>query len=156
MWRIDSDFNCTDFVNCAGQKCNPKNAWKSINHLLGKQSKHEIVNKLNLGENILNNPTNIAEGFNEYFSNIGPDLASKINMSNNNFETYLEKAKSEIAAFQLISINDVLHGLSSNKATGIIKFHVKLLPFNWQILKNREKKFFSYNLTLFRSRKKFL
>ncbi len=36
------------------------------------------MNELNIGENILNNPQEIAEGFNEYFSNIGPDLASKI------------------------------------------------------------------------------
>jgi hypothetical protein len=30
----------------AGQKCNPKKAWKSINNLLGKQTTHPEVNEL--------------------------------------------------------------------------------------------------------------
>jgi hypothetical protein len=37
---------------------------KSINNLLSKQNKHSKVNELKLGENILNNPKDIAEGFN--------------------------------------------------------------------------------------------
>ena len=36
-----------------GQKCNPKIAWKSINNLLGKQTKQTVVNKLNMGESTL-------------------------------------------------------------------------------------------------------
>ena len=60
----------------AGQKCDPKNAWKTINNLLGRQSKPTVVNELKLGDNSLTSPKDIAEGFNDYFSNIGPDLAS--------------------------------------------------------------------------------
>ena len=114
----------------AGQKCNPKKAWKSINNLLGKQTKHTVVNELNIGENILNNPQEIAEGFNKYFSNIGPDLASKIDMPNCNFQTYVKKSKSEFTAFQPKTVNDILNllcGLSSNKATGIDKISCKII-----------------------------
>ena len=62
-----------------------------------------------MGENILNDPLQIAEGSNEYFSNIGPDLASKINMLNCNFETYVKKTTSEFTAFQPITVNDIFH-----------------------------------------------
>ena len=61
-------------------------------------------------------------GFNDYFSNIGPDLASKIDTPNLNFQTHIEKAKSEFSAFQPVTVSNVyhlLHGLSSNKATGV-------------------------------------
>ena len=114
----------------AGQKHNPKKAWKSINNLLGKQTKQTVVNELSIGENILNDPQEIAEGFNEYFSNIGPDLADKIDMSNCNFQTYVKKTTSEFAAFQPTTVNDIFHllcGLSSNKATGIDKISCKII-----------------------------
>jgi hypothetical protein len=62
--------------------------------MLGKlpaRCMHSKVNELKLGENILNNPKDIAKGFNSYFSNIGPDLASQIHTSSCNFETYMSK-----------------------------------------------------------------
>ena len=89
-----------------------------------------MVNELKIGENSLTNAKDIAEGFNGYFSNIGPSLASKIDTSNFNFETYAENAKSEFAAFQPVTVRNVyhlLHGLSSNKATGVDKTSCKII-----------------------------
>ena len=114
----------------AGQKCNPKEAWKTINNLLGKKAKRTIVNELDMNKNILQDPQEIVEGFNEYFSNIGPNLASNIAMANCNFETYVQKAKSEFTAFQPTTVTDVtqmLSGLSNNKATGIDKISCKII-----------------------------
>ena len=73
-----------------------------------------IVNELNVAETNLTSPHDIAESFNDYFSNIGPDLASKIDTSNYNFETYVKNAKSEFSAFQSVTVSNVcrsLHGL---------------------------------------------
>ena len=121
------DYYSTKF---AGQKFNPKSAWKTINNLLGRQNNQTVINELILNKNNLTNPQDIAEGFNDYFSNIGPDLASKINTANYNFETYTKKAKSEFAAFQPVVVSHVcrlLHGLCSKKATGIDKISCKIL-----------------------------
>ena len=52
----------------AGQKFNPKKAWKSINNLLGRQNKPTVVNEINLGGKKFTTPKDIAEGFNDYFS----------------------------------------------------------------------------------------
>ena len=41
-----------------------------------------MVNELTVSTSNLTCPEDIAEGFNEYFSNIGPDLSSKIDSSN--------------------------------------------------------------------------
>ena len=114
----------------ADQKSNPKKAWKSINNLLGKQNKHSKVNELKLGGNVHEVGMYIAEGFNNYFSNIGPDLTSQIRTTNCNFESYIKKAKSEFAAFQPTNVNNVyrlLSALSSNKATGIDKISCKII-----------------------------
>ena len=114
----------------AGDKSNPKEAWKTINSLLGKSNKPTIVNELKLDENSLTNSKDIAEGFNDYFSNIGPNLASQIDSSNSNFETYVKNAKSEFTAFQPVTVNHVyqlLTGLSSKKATGVDKISCKIV-----------------------------
>ena len=104
----------------AVQKINPKKAWKSINNLLGRQNKPTVVNELNVGEQNLTSPEDIAEGFNEYFSNIGPDLASQIDYLNSTFETNVKKAQSKCAAFQHVTVSHVshlLHGIPNNKVT---------------------------------------
>ena len=88
------------------------------------------MNEINLDGKSFTTPKDIAEGFNDYFSNIGPDLASKIDTSNYNFETYTITAESEFAAFQPVTVSHVcrlLHGLSSNKATGIDKISCKII-----------------------------
>ena len=114
----------------SGQKCNPKEAWKTINNILSRQSKPTVVNELKLGEKRLTNTKDIAGGFNDYFSNIGPDLASKIDTPNLNFQTHVEKAKSEFSGFQPVTVSNVyhlLHGLSSNKATGVDNISSKII-----------------------------
>ena len=83
----------------AGQKCNPREAWKTINSLMGRQNKPAIINELRIGESKLTNSRDIAEGFNEFFSNIGPDLASKIDTTNHNFLDYMPNAKSEFTTY---------------------------------------------------------
>ncbi len=113
----------------AGQRSNPKMAWKTINNLLHKQNKQTVVNELNIAETHLTSPQDIAEGFNDYFSNIGPDLASKIDTSDYNFETYITNTKSEFSAFQPVTVSNVcrlLDGISNNKATGIDKISCKI------------------------------
>ena len=101
--------------------------------MLGRQNKPTVVNELTVGNNNLTCPQDIAEDFNEYFSNIGPDLSSEIYLSNNsnyNFETYIKNAKSEFAAFQPITVSQIshlLHGLSGNKATGTDKISCKFI-----------------------------
>ena len=92
--------------------------------------KQFIVNELKLGENSLTNPRDIAEGFNDYFSNIGLNLASQINTQNFNFETYVKNIESEFAAFQPVTVNHVnqlLTCLSSNKTTSVDKISCKII-----------------------------
>ena len=110
---------------------NPKKDWKTINDLLGRKNKQTVVNELKLGDNSLTKPNDIAEVFNDYFSNIGQNVASnQADNTNFNFETYVKKAESEFTAFQPVTVNQVyqlLTGLSSNKATRVDKISSKII-----------------------------
>ena len=54
------------------------------------------------GEDIIDGDKNIANGFNDFFSSIGPELASKIPISSNNFSSFLgEKINSSFIFCQV-------------------------------------------------------
>jgi hypothetical protein len=67
-----------------------RNTWKIINSVLGK-SKHksDIPNTFISNGHILSGSFEIAEGFNNFFANIGPELSKKIPNSSNSFKDYL-------------------------------------------------------------------
>ena len=136
----------------ASHKCNSKAVWKTINNLLGRQNKPTIVNELNMEDSKLNNPRDISEGFNEFFSSIGPNLASDIpDTPGCNFENYVESAKSEFAQFQLITVDKLFHllcGVSSNKATGIDKISTKILKLASPVIANSLTYIFNQAVTL--------
>ena len=135
----------------ADQKFNPKKAWKSINSLLGRQNKPTVINELRVRENNFTNNEDIAKGFNEYFSNIGPNLASNIDSSNYNFETHVKNAKSEFAAIQHVTVSHfshLLHGLSSNKATGIDKISCKIIKLATPVISDSLTLIFNQAITL--------
>ena len=134
-----------------GHKHDPKRAWKSINNLLGRQNKPTVVNELNLNESNLTTPKDIAEGFNDYFSNIGPELASKIDSSYINFEMYAINTNSEFAAFKPVVVSHVyrlLLGLSGNKATGIDKISCKIIKLAAPVISDSLTFIFNQCMTL--------
>jgi hypothetical protein len=59
--------------------------------LLGKHNQPTKVNELNVNYMKLTSPNDIAEGFNTFFSNIGPNLAEKIAPTECHFKDYLDK-----------------------------------------------------------------
>ena len=67
---------------------NIKQTWKNINHLLGKT--HSNKNKIfNINGKKVDNESQIAHAFNEYYSNIGNITAENLSHSETNFEQYL-------------------------------------------------------------------
>jgi hypothetical protein len=65
---------------------NPKAAWKTIISLIGKQNIPTKVNELNINNVKLTNPEDMAKGFNDYFANIGPNIAAKIDTTECHFK----------------------------------------------------------------------
>ena len=109
------------------------------------------MNELNLNAKNLTTSKDIVEGFNDYFSNIGPELATEIESSNINFEMYAINAKSEFTAFKPVIVSHVyclLLGLSSNKATGIDKISCKIIELAAPVISDSLTLIFNQCMTL--------
>ena len=114
----------------AQQNNNPKEAWKTINDLLGRSSNETIVNELKINDSKITSNEEITNAFNEYFTNIGPSLANSIDESNTSFKTFVKSAESKMDRFRLVSVGKVvklLKGLSNCKAAGLDKISGKIL-----------------------------
>ena len=82
-----------------------------------------IINKVN----VYNKPE-IADAFNDFFTNIGQKLASQIPKSSKTFEAYISKVN-VIMDSKLLSINelkDVFFWLKINKSSGVnnVRFNI--------------------------------
>jgi hypothetical protein len=74
-------------------KRSTKMVWKTINEILNKKVKTKELPRTFFDtstSNTIKNPVTIPNKFNEYFTNIGPNLAKNIkNSSETNFKKYL-------------------------------------------------------------------
>ena len=75
-------------------KQNSRMVWRTINELLNKPKKNTKISQSfveTCSSNIIDDPQKIANHFNNYFTNVGPNLANKIKQNNNNsFDNYLK------------------------------------------------------------------
>ena len=75
---------------------NLKKTWELINEVINKRnSKKSLPNKFYQGNEEITDPVNIAETFNKYFVDVGPNLAQKIPKPAKPFKTYLGRTVSE-------------------------------------------------------------
>ena len=80
--------------------------WDGINQFLGKGSNTTHTTSLNVGNSNVTNKTNIAESMNEYFTSIGPDLASKVSVIDIEPESYVDSSES-VFVCKSINIDEV-------------------------------------------------
>ena len=135
----------------ATEKQDPKAAWKTINTLLGKQNQRTKVNELNLNGIKLTSPDEISEGFNTFFSNIGPNLAEEISTPGCHSKDFLDKTNSEFAAFQSVTVSHVcllLRELSGSKATGLDKISSKIIKIAAPLISDSLTYIFNQAITL--------
>ena len=75
------------------ERGNMRNTWKILNSFLRCFKKSPSRKFSNSGIDITD-PKQIANGFNQYFANVGPALASSISHSGNDFNHYLQNSDS--------------------------------------------------------------
>ena len=81
------------------------------------------ITEIKTDNKTMNSAPEIAEVFNDFFTSIGPNLASKLSPSNINPESYLQPTKT---AFSL-SVCELLSQLDEKKAMGLDEVPCKLL-----------------------------
>ena len=109
-----------------------KQAWKTINDILGRNRKQNIVNEIKLVDKTVTSTEELVEVFNDHFTNIGPKLAETIEQDNDcSFRDFIDQNESGAGfLFQPVNVATVfklITKLSSSKATGIDKISAKVL-----------------------------
>ena len=83
-----------------------------------------------IDNDIITDPTKIAEGFNNYFSTIAENLQQKIVYNNNGFMKYLNQPLDQNFIFRSVESDEILNlidSLGENKASGPHSIPSKIL-----------------------------
>ena len=68
-----------------------KQTWRTINKVIGKGQKQSSYSKFkDEYDNVFTNPQDISNKFNDFFVNIGPELAANIHNTGKNYYDYLK------------------------------------------------------------------
>ena len=118
-------------------KHNAKMIWKTMNEILNKREKNKELPETFFDTNSskqVKDPKAIANKFNEYFTNIGPNLAKKIKKNaNTNFEKYLTGNYPNSMFLTPITENEIqseLRMMHSNKSPGYDNINNKIIKLS--------------------------
>ena len=104
------------------EKNNISNTWKVINKVLNRKGKSATTASLKCPDNaVLSNPKHIAEYYNNFFVNIGPDLAGKLPQTRAHPLNYINGDYSNSLFLSPISRSELLlciNNLPNNKSPG--------------------------------------
>ena len=109
---------------------NAQKTWLIINEILSKPQKRSLVNCLTDPDGKLLTNLQAAEMFNEYFSNIGANLAEKIATAKTDFSHYMPNEPAHSAVFgytDLQEIENIIKGLKSVKSVGHDEISTKII-----------------------------
>ena len=65
-------------VKLSNLQNNMAKTWKVLNVMINKKNSKKIISEINIGGVISDDPAEISEKFNNFFTNVGPDLAKNI------------------------------------------------------------------------------
>ena len=97
-------------------KNDSRKSWKLINTLINNsKNKNKITNVFTVNGSQVSNEAEIAEHFNEFFSNIGKQQAESIPPSSKDFSTYLQNPATSKFRFATVSEADICKVISKFK-----------------------------------------
>ena len=86
-----------------------KKTWNAINDIIGKGKRQSSQCKFkDESGNIFTNPQDISNQFNDFFVNVGPELASNIQNTGKNYYDYLHEMKSSSMYMKPIIEHDII------------------------------------------------
>ena len=120
-------------------KTKSRQIWSAINRITcRKKSKSLYPTKIKLSNgNFTEEPDKIANALNDYFVNIGPDLASKLEASENTFESYMSQRIRNsffLSPTDFAEILTILKKFSSRKSSGPDNIPCKILKLGARAL----------------------
>lgn len=109
-----------------------KNTWKNISEILRKSNKNRVtIDELIVYDRIVKDKQIIADSFNLFFTNIGPDLASNIDTRNKKpYSEYLKRVITSSFYFKLtneVEVAKIIKSFKPKSSTGHDGISMKLL-----------------------------
>ena len=118
------------YINILGHnQHNLKKVWQIINSFIGKDKYSHYPDHININGLEIQDESYIANSFNNFFVNVGPQLAAKIPLSTNTHLKYLHSSNNKHIFFEPTSENEVIlafHTISTT-SSGWDKFTKKTL-----------------------------
>ena len=119
------------YRNLINKNQDPKDAWKAINGILGRKQLKPIMNNLKLENEDIVGPEEVSECFNNHFTRVGAKIADSVESGGSSFTEYLTNVSSDCSFnFNCVdpqTVFDMLHSISTSKATGIDQIPGKIL-----------------------------
>ena len=113
------------------QNCDPKNAWNFLNEAIGKNNKlSSNISNVNLNGQLLTEPVEIADCFNEFFSSIAEKIVKNIPPTTADFRDYIPSYHHDDFDFKSIDENkvlDIIKGLEAKSTLDINGYNTLLI-----------------------------
>ena len=100
---------------------NMKETWKVINDVLNKKKNNDKITHMKINDVITDDNQNIAKNFNNYFSQIGPNLANAIPRIEKSFKCFLTNKNPISLSFtqtNAVEVIKIVQGFKKNKSPG--------------------------------------
>ena len=114
-------------------KNDSKKTWKQINDLISSRKQYKQHNYFKANDSILTDHTDIANNFNLYFTNIGPNLANEVkNVNSINPLSYLNNSDNNVFQFHDIDesiVEKIIDNFPSKNSCGYDGISLRLLKF---------------------------
>jgi hypothetical protein len=111
-------------------KKNPKRTWELINDALNRPSMLPKVDKLNINNNCITEPKQIANAFNKFFSEAGVNIANSVNPTNLTPENFLNETVAPELQLGLTSpaeVANIIKAFQTKNSSDIDGVSIKLL-----------------------------
>ena len=122
-----------------------------MNEILNRKSKKQLLPSIfNIGEQELSDPTQIAEQFCKYFTNIGPSLASNIPVSQKSPHSFLSGNFVNSLFFEEVSEQEIVNiccSLRSGSTTGYDNISMSLIKDTITSISNPLTHIFNLSIT---------
>ena len=112
-------------------KNNIKSKWKTLKDVIvkAKINENRLPKKIALENKEITDQKTIAEKFNKFYVNVGPNLASKIPQNNNDHKSYLPDITTLFDEKDLTEqeLKEAVASLKPNKSPGCDSIHVNVI-----------------------------
>ena len=125
--KVKSDYYEKKFIAC---KNDITRTWKVINSILNKKQRDKIGGRMNCNGKMSDDSHTIANSFNDYFVNVGPNLDNKLPQCETHYNKFMKKSFPNTMFLYPTTeheIIDIVKLLKNNSAPGVDDFSTSVI-----------------------------